>query len=420
MVWLHDVAYGLALVTVLLVSLLAVQDSPTSPYASASHGGFEFSIEVTPKDNEVSAGGTATFNINVERISGSFPVIYLSLKDMDGSDLGDVPISYSFNPPSGTPSFSSTLSIQTSSSAGGAYGFRIDFQEEGHASPFTSEYITLSIVSSPVEEPSVPAGGGPIKPITGYISIGANEFNLPSYKQTTPVKIFGNIDGYLRGTPITIEILNPDGSVENFSIIGSKDGDYELQYYLTETSQAGVYTAVVKYQNFWASISFSVFEKEEKKTTPTPVMPPQILFDKESYSATDVGALIVISISDDFDPNTIESVKAKLWSSTDPNGLFLVLRETGPNTGIFETDFSLVTNRPSSSNMLRVSSGDNITAEYGGGSSTLTIEEKIAGKSGFNFIIYDKPLPPATVGKYYRYSFCDPSPSSKLLCGGLI
>ncbi|MGI0015322.1 MAG: hypothetical protein ACREBU_18045, partial [Nitrososphaera sp.] len=182
----------------------------------------------------------------------------------------------------------------------------------------------------------------------------------------------------------------------------------------------GVYTAVVKYQNFWASISFSIFEKEEKKTTPTPVMPPQILFDKESYSATDVGALIVNSISDDFDPNTIESVKAKLWSSTDPNGLFLVLRETGPNTGIFETDFSLVTNRPSSGNILRVSPGDNITAEYGGASSTLVIEEKIVGKSGFNFIIYDKPLPPATVGKYYRYSFCDPSPSSKLLCGGLI
>lgn len=530
MVLLRGVAYWLALVTVLLVSILAVQSSFTSPYASASHGDFIFSIEVTPKDAEVIPGGIATYDITVTRISGSFPTISLDLEDIAGS--WDPAIKYWFEPSSGMPSFSSKLNIATSTSAGGVYGFKIDFKEEGHDSPFASEYITLRVggeafdfgikaepsylkvaqgdsahitvnvsllkgkaqpvslspgdvlkdefsqytsawfgvnakpppfssVLTIVVSPDAPIGEHTLNihgwwenvfhetPVTvivekkqatitekekvggdleqrekisksGYISVSGNEFSLPSYKETAPVKISGNIDGYVRGTPIIIEVINPDGSVENFSIIGSKDGDYELQYYLRDTSQAGEYTVVVKYQNFWASISFNVVEKEEKKPVPTPTMPPQIQFDKERFSANDVGALIVISISDDLDPNKIESIKVKLWSSTDRNGLFLVLKETGSNTAVFITNFSLVTDRASSGNMIRVSPGGYITAEYGGSSITSSIEEKIVGKSGFNFIIYDKPLPPAPVGKYYKYSFCDPSPSSKLLCGGLI
>lgn len=47
-------------------------------------------------------------------------------------------------------------------------------------------------------------------------------------------------------------------------------------------------------------------------------------------------------------------------------------------------------------------------------------ERKVVGKSGIVFIIYDDPLPDAVVGKHYSYSFCDPRPSSELLCGGLI
>ncbi len=47
-------------------------------------------------------------------------------------------------------------------------------------------------------------------------------------------------------------------------------------------------------------------------------------------------------------------------------------------------------------------------------------ERKVVGKSGIIFNVPQPELEPAYVGKYYEYSFCDPRPSSELLCGGLI
>lgn len=46
-------------------------------------------------------------------------------------------------------------------------------------------------------------------------------------------------------------------------------------------------------------------------------------------------------------------------------------------------------------------------------------ERKVVGKSGIIFNVRD-PLPDAVAGKHYSYSFCDPRPSSELLCGGLM
>ncbi len=71
---------------------------------------FDFGVSVSPPEQTVTPGGTATFGVNVNLVAGSTENVILSLS---GAPSG---ITGVFDPPSGNPSFSSTLRLSTTSS----------------------------------------------------------------------------------------------------------------------------------------------------------------------------------------------------------------------------------------------------------------------------------------------------------------
>ena len=85
---------------------------------------FDFAVEPTLGSQSVKAGETATFTINVRLISGTAEAVTLSL-------IGNPDYStYTFNPSSGNPSFSSSLRISTSTSTPpGTYALTITGQD---------------------------------------------------------------------------------------------------------------------------------------------------------------------------------------------------------------------------------------------------------------------------------------------------
>ncbi len=72
---------------------------------------FNFAIEATPGSRSVRAGKSATFTVAVKLVSGTAQSVSLSLEGLPDD------ASYSFSPASGTPTFTSTLTVSTEASA---------------------------------------------------------------------------------------------------------------------------------------------------------------------------------------------------------------------------------------------------------------------------------------------------------------
>lgn len=60
----------------------------------------------------------------------------------------------------------------------------------------------------------------------------------------------------------------------------------------------------------------------------------------------------------------INTLPVLVWSTTDPHGIRVTLRETRANSGEFRAFVRLTTNGQSSGTTLRVSDGDTVTARY--------------------------------------------------------
>jgi hypothetical protein len=89
-----------------------------------------------------------------------------------------------------------------------------------------------------------------------------------------------------------------------------------------------------------------------------------VRFDKGASGINDRAIVSVIDPDENRNPDTIDTVDVRLWSSTDRGGLAVTLRETGDRTGIFEEFLTFTPNEESSGTRLRVSEGDTITAKY--------------------------------------------------------
>ncbi len=87
-------------------------------------------------------------------------------------------------------------------------------------------------------------------------------------------------------------------------------------------------------------------------------------FDKPSYSFRDEAKIIVEDRDMNRNPDTIDTLSARVWSDTDRGGLFVTLRETGPSTGIFEEIATFTLDEESSGTRMRVSDGDTLTLKY--------------------------------------------------------
>jgi hypothetical protein len=96
---------------------------------------FNFAIKATPESRSVKAGKSATFTVSVILASGTAQPISLSLDGLPDD------ASHSFSPASGTPTFTSTLTITTEASAPpGTYQLTIKGEGGGVA-----QYATVSL-----------------------------------------------------------------------------------------------------------------------------------------------------------------------------------------------------------------------------------------------------------------------------------
>lgn len=87
-------------------------------------------------------------------------------------------------------------------------------------------------------------------------------------------------------------------------------------------------------------------------------------FDKQVYKINDSAIIRVIDPDMNMNPNTIDTVKVRLWSTTDRGGLQVTLRETGDRTGVFEEIVTFTLDQESTGTRLRVSEGDTVTVKY--------------------------------------------------------
>jgi hypothetical protein len=100
---------------------------------------------------------------------------------------------------------------------------------------------------------------------------------------------------------------------------------------------------------------------EVSDSTVITTMLGSISFDISDYAVGDTVNVIVRDRDENMDSDLIDSLQVKIWSGTDPEGMFLTLHELGLFSGTFEGKFTL---GERSDVMLAVSDDDMIFAKY--------------------------------------------------------
>ena len=88
-----------------------------------------------------------------------------------------------------------------------------------------------------------------------------------------------------------------------------------------------------------------------------------VSLDKSSYHVGDAATLRITDYYANLTSSTTEKISAKVTSSSDSNGISLILTETGPNTSNFVGSFTF-TSGPSSGNALHFKPGDTVHVKY--------------------------------------------------------
>lgn len=89
-----------------------------------------------------------------------------------------------------------------------------------------------------------------------------------------------------------------------------------------------------------------------------------VIFDRPMYGTGDTAIISVIDPDENRNPDTIDTIDLRIWSTSDRGGLLVTLRETGDRTGIFEEFVTFTTDEESTGTRLRALDGDTVTAKY--------------------------------------------------------
>ncbi|MGI0057486.1 MAG: hypothetical protein ACREAK_08965 [Nitrosarchaeum sp.] len=97
-----------------------------------------------------------------------------------------------------------------------------------------------------------------------YIAVDKEQFEQPESKYNNQqITISGLVENYTRGLDITIIIKYPDKSQNEIITYATKKGEIYTLFQITNDSQIGTYTAVLKYNGVeLASTSFEVLENQ--------------------------------------------------------------------------------------------------------------------------------------------------------------
>ena len=81
-----------------------------------------------------------------------------------------------------------------------------------------------------------------------YLKLNANKFVKPySVTATNEIEISGFVEDFRDGSSIFMEIIKPDGIIEEQKLVGAK-GNFLTKYYLDLDSPVGVYKIIINYQ----------------------------------------------------------------------------------------------------------------------------------------------------------------------------
>ena len=90
----------------------------------------------------------------------------------------------------------------------------------------------------------------------------------------------------------------------------------------------------------------------------------EIQWLQQTHSATGAGVVRVIDKDMNLDPDVADSFKISVWADTNAGGIALTVTETGLTTGVFEGTASFSLDDDAGVNVLTVSEGDTVTADY--------------------------------------------------------
>ncbi len=114
-----------------------------------TNASFRYSIDVTPATQTITPGSSITYNVAISLVQGPSQTVSI---DLDSSYPLNPDLTASFSNPSGTPPFSSTLTItasQTASFTPEVLRIRCTVNKLGHDFRRYSDYLSISTIAAP-------------------------------------------------------------------------------------------------------------------------------------------------------------------------------------------------------------------------------------------------------------------------------
>ncbi|MFQ5940681.1 MAG: hypothetical protein ACE5KA_03160 [Nitrososphaerales archaeon] len=247
---------------------------------------------------------------------------------------------------------------------------------------------------------NTPSGGGTSARIEHNVFLNANE----------PAIIF-NKEEYTPFDEVTITVISPDSNFDPFqidtivpSVSTSSDRGFGLEISETGpdsrifeediilTPDKGKFPGdLIAKREDGLTVEFRIDSKTVvSKSAFLNYHVGIAMFEKQGLQINERAIVGIIDPDENLNPNTIDTVSVRLWSTTDRGGLSVTLRETGDRTGVFEEFITFTNNEESSGTRLRASEGDTIIMKYTDrtlpapaaldkdGIFTVTIEELLA------------------------------------------
>jgi len=235
---------------------------------------FDFTLTASPPSQTVKAGGTATFTVTANLVSGSPSAVELSISGLPEGATS------SFNPTKGAPSFSSTLTISTGVDAAlGTYTLTITGAGGGLSK---TANVTLTI-QSPVE----PAFEISAAPTSQTVTSPQSTSYIVSIAKKGDFK--STVDLTVSGLPAGVEAsFNPQS--------GTPDYTSALTLTAAKTAPSGTYVLTIYASGGGKTKSTVVTLMVQAASTPTPSPEPTEKPFMEQYGLY-IGIAVVIVIA---------------------------------------------------------------------------------------------------------------------------
>ncbi len=107
-------------------------------------------------------------------------------------------------------------------------------------------YLNNEIGSASFSITSVFTQNIPVFSNIGSLEIDSEEITITGNKKST-VEVNGNIKDYMRGEPITLKIIHPDGLISDVTITGKSNGEFTAHVSIEENWKSGSFSIIASY-----------------------------------------------------------------------------------------------------------------------------------------------------------------------------